>query len=165
MRTGDSCQTRNIESEASGQTEASDMSLLWRYDSESLPPMEQSLYSSAECHHYYLHVGKLESSPKWSSAAPATSAPGGGSGAGGAAPPHRPGAPFVLPPPSPSPPSPPTPPIPCTTAATWASTPAWAACSRAATPPSPPPFSLLNHTVNNYMLPDPTKSNLISQLF
>ena len=31
--------------------------------------------------------------------------------------------------------------------------------------PAPPPFSLLNHTVNNYMLPDPSKANLISQLF
>ena len=110
-------------------------------------------------------VGKLESSPKWSSAAPAASAPGGGSGAGGAGGCSSPLTALERPSSCPSP-------VPLTTLT------AHSAHSlnhvgnvgvhnmggmQQGHPP--PPFSLLNHTVNNYMLPDPTKSNLISQLF
>ncbi|XP_042240735.1 paired mesoderm homeobox protein 2B-like [Homarus americanus] len=108
-------------------------------------------------------VGKLESSPKWSSAAPAASAPVGGSGAGGCSSPltalERPSS-------CPSP-------VPLTTLTAHSAHSVHhggnvgihSSMGGMQQGHPPPPFSLLNHTVNNYMLPDPTKSNLISQLF
>ncbi|XP_066949627.1 paired mesoderm homeobox protein 2B-like [Macrobrachium rosenbergii] len=109
-------------------------------------------------------VGKLESSPKWSSAAPAASAPAGGNGAGGCSSPltalERPSS-------CPSP-------VPLTTLTAHSTHSVHHGGNVGVHTsmggmqqghPPPPPFSLLNHTVNNYMLPDPTKSNLISQLF
>ncbi|XP_076029075.1 uncharacterized protein LOC143017920 [Oratosquilla oratoria] len=121
---------------------------------------------------FFFSPGKLEASPKWSSPPSSVSTPGSHSagpvGHGGCSSPLLAAAPMDK---SPSCSSP----VALTTLTAHSTSHHGLSSAMGAMqqqqqsphshPPPPPPFSLLNHTVNNYVLPDPSKSNLISQLF